>query len=75
MLPSTKFQNGAQIQDGRQNVNLIIFLNFLKIFYIWLIVHLFQKFFFSSKFKMAEQFNMADLLHKNSCFFGSGTAE
>jgi hypothetical protein len=32
---------------------------------------------FSSKFKIAEKFNMADFLHnsKNSWFFGSGTAE
>jgi hypothetical protein len=32
-------------------------------------------FFFFFKFKMAKKFVMADFLHKNSWFFGSGTAE
>jgi hypothetical protein len=49
---------------------------FLKFFQDWLNLancsSSTKKFFFL-KFKMAEKFNMADFLHKNSWFFGSGS--
>jgi hypothetical protein len=55
MLSSIKFQNGTQIQDGRQNffiVQICVFNNFFKLLQDYLIlsncssVHLIQKRFF-----------------------------
>jgi hypothetical protein len=54
MWQSVKYQNGAQIQDGRQNIlsfQTFKFWNLFKIVLIWLMVHLLQQRFFLKNLK------------------------